>query len=70
LVAGLAAGAGLGFASGAGADFAGSAGTVGFTGATEVAPGASVPAFAAEAVALAAVASSGVTIDPVAIAGL
>src|SRR4051812_26710348 len=64
-----AAGVGLAAGAGLGAGFAVS-GTVGLTGATVVAAGASVPARAAEAVAFAAVASSGVTIEPVAIAGL
>src|SRR3954451_6417979 len=58
-----------GFGSGLGAS-AGAAGTVGFTGATVDAAGASVPARLAVAVAVAAFASSGVTIDPIAIAGL
>jgi hypothetical protein len=57
-------------ASVAGAGVGLEAGTVGLTGATELAAGASVPARWAVAVALAAVASSGVTMEPAAIAGL
>ena len=67
----LRAGARLGGAARAPGLRRASAGPVGLTGRDRrPRPGASVPAFAAEAVALAAVASSGVAIEPVAIAGL